>query len=47
MSSLHNIDIYDFAAWIDLAPDFDWDNLHPAPPEEDPEEDPEEPESGE
>lgn len=28
--SLNSIDIYDFGAWIDLAPEFDWDDLHPA-----------------
>ena len=41
--SLNDIDIYDFGAWIDLAPRFDWDLLHPEPepePEPDPEPDP-------
>lgn len=48
--SINNVDIYDFGAWIDLAPEFDWDDLHPvAEDPEDPEEpvDPEDPESGE
>lgn len=38
---------YDPDAWIDLAPDFDWDDLAPAAVEPEPEPDPEEPGSGE
>lgn len=39
-------DIYDWDAWIDLAPDFDWDLLSAAPaPDPDPDPDPE-PEAG-
>lgn len=42
--SINDARIYDFDAWIKLAPDFDWDDLHPEP--EAPV-DPEEPAPGE
>lgn len=29
--SINAIDIYDFKAWIDLAPNHDWDDLRPEP----------------
>lgn len=31
MSTLNQIDLFDWAAWIDLAPDHDWDELIPPP----------------
>lgn len=41
MSDLNSAPIYDFAAWLALAPDFDWSALHPPTPEPDPDPDPE------
>lgn len=32
MSTLNQIDIYDWSAWINLSPDYDWDALIPPPP---------------
>lgn len=38
--SINDAPIYDFAAWIELAPDFDWDLLSADPaPEPDPDPD--------
>lgn len=40
--------IYDYDAWIDLAPEFDWDKLAPeAEPEEPVDPEPEDPTPGE
>lgn len=41
-------DIYDWDAWIDLAPEYDWDKLSRSPtPDPDPDPDPEpDPEAG-
>ena len=45
--SINDVDIYDFAGWIELAPEFDWNDLAPAPEDPEDPEDPEEPASGE
>lgn len=33
MSTINQIDLYDWEAWIDMAPDYDWDRLIPPAPE--------------
>lgn len=43
MSTINQIDLYDWQAWLDLAPDYDWGDMIPLTPEPepDPEPDPE------
>lgn len=32
MSTINKINLYDWQAWIDLAPNYDWDGLVPPSP---------------